>query len=230
MTDLNPTLYFQPLEKSLERIGNVTDAAYMRSYMKEKFEFIGVKQSPRRKTFNHFTKTYGVPAYENIGEFLHWLYDKPEREYHYCAMELLLKTKRKWDENLPILARFLITKNSWWDTVDLIASNIVGAYFMKNPERISEYIPSWVSSENLWLNRTAILFQLKYRDQTDTNRLVQAILPHIDSNEFFHQKAIGWALREYSKHNADWVRSFCEEHELKPLSRREALRILKKEA
>ena len=46
------------------------------------------------------------------------------------------------------------------------------------------------------------------------------------SDEFFINKAIGWALREYSKTDADAVRAFVAETDLAPLSRREALKWL----
>lgn len=44
--------------------------------------------------------------------------------------------------------------------------------------------------------------------------------------EFFIRKAIGWALREYAKVEAGWVRTFVAErqHELSGLSKREALK------
>lgn len=72
------------------------------------------------------------------------------------------------------------------------------------------------------------MFQLKYKERTDEKLLFDYILRSADSDEFFIQKAIGWALREYSKTNPQAVRQFIGEHELKPLSRREGLKILLK--
>ena len=81
-------------------------------------------------------------------------------------------------------------------------------------------------NENMWLNRAAIICQLSYRERTNTDLLEMAIVPHLESKEFFHQKAIGWALRQYGKTNPQWVKDFVASHTLKPLSRREALRLL----
>jgi 3-methyladenine DNA glycosylase AlkD len=79
----------------------------------------------------------------------------------------------------------------------------------------------------MWLNRAAIIFQLTYKNKTDLKCLESAILPHLKSKEFFHQKAIGWALRQLAKSNPDWVLTFCRKNELKSLSKREALKHLK---
>lgn len=70
---------------------------------------------------------------------------------------------------------YMITKKSWWDTVDHIASNHVGGYMKKFPEQIPLYIDKWLNTDNIWLNRSAILFQLKYKKQTDFD-LLQAII------------------------------------------------------
>ncbi|QDY46865.1 DNA alkylation repair protein [Planococcus glaciei] len=82
----------------------------------------------------------------------------------------------------------------------------------------------WSQADNIWTNRTVILHQLKYKQETDTMLLSRIILEHAASPEFFIQKSIGWALREYAKTDADWVRSFVLENELMPLSKREAMK------
>lgn len=223
---MTPEVYFAPLKDVLEGNIHVENAAYMKSYMKGQFDFYGWKQQPRRIIFNEFVKLHGLCDYENLNEHIKWLYNQPQREYDYCAMELLLKFKKKWDGSLIDSAKYLIVNNSWWDTVDLTATNIVGAYLKKNLHLIEGIMPDWIASKDMWLNRTAMIFQLKYKMDTNTQWLEESILPHIGSKEFFHQKAIGWALRQYSRHNPDWVVEFVNKHELKPLSRREALRLL----
>lgn len=218
--------YFRPLTKQLLANSNPENAAYMKAYLKDRFELFGLKQQPRRDIFNVFVKENGIPEFAEIGHYLKWLIEQPEREYDYCTIELLLKTKRKWDDSLIEHAQYLITHNSWWDTVDSIATNVIGTYLKKNPQLIMQYVPHWIESDNMWLNRTAMIFQLKYKSDTSTFWLTESILPHLESKEFFHQKAIGWALRQYSRNNPDWVMDFANQYELKPLSRREALRLI----
>jgi 3-methyladenine DNA glycosylase AlkD len=71
------------------------------------------------------------------------------------------------------------------------------------------------------------MFQKQYKKETDTVLLSKYILKHNKSKEFFIQKAIGWALREYSKTDAAWVTQFVKQHELLALSKREALKRIK---
>ena len=63
-----------------------------------------------------------------------------------------------------------------------------------------------------------------YKKNTDTALLNSYILHLKDSKEFFIRKAIGWALREYSKTNPEWVISFVANNKLSPLSEKEALK------
>ena len=114
--------------------------------------------------------------------------------------------------------------DSWWDTIDFISTKLVAQYFISFPEKRDEVIDRWISSGNLWLRRSAILFQLKYKDRMDIHFLVGIIERLIPSQEFFINKAIGWVLREYAKTNPGWVQSYVETTPLSNLSKREALK------
>ena len=81
-------------------------------------------------------------------------------------------------------------------------------------------------ADNLWLRRVAIIHQLRRKASTDADLLARIIVNNVGSTEFYINKAIGWALREYSKTDADWVREFVATHELSRLSQREALKRL----
>jgi 3-methyladenine DNA glycosylase AlkD len=106
----------------------------------------------------------------------------------------------------------------------------LGAFLKTHPSIFQSTITEYAASENMWINRSAIICQLKYGKNTQTDWLEFSILPHINSKEFFHQKAIGWALRQYAKHNSAWVFDFVNKYPLKPLSRREALKHFPKNA
>ena len=120
------------------------------------------------------------------------------------------------------LCEVLITTKSWWDTVDILASRVVG------PHADRPRIEQWLESGDLWLERTAILHQLGYEERTDAEFLFRACLAHAGSTEFFHRKAIGWALRQYARVDPDAVGTFVTDHagELSGLSKREALKHL----
>ena len=100
-------------------------------------------------------------------------------------------------------------------------------YFKLYPEQRQIYVKNWLASGNFWLQRSAILFQLKYKDQVDTEMLSHVITSLLGSKEFFINKAIGWMLREYSKTNPSWVVNFAERHKLEKLSQKEALKLIK---
>ena len=119
---------------------------------------------------------------------------------------------------------YCLLNKSWWDTVDCIASEWLGPYFKMFPEKIQSVTLSWNTSSNKWLQRSSIMFQKAYKKNTDTELLVKYILHCSKSKDFFIQKAIGWALREYSKTDSEWVKQFVNKNELATLSKREALK------
>jgi 3-methyladenine DNA glycosylase AlkD len=137
-----------------------------------------------------------------------------------------MKCKKQWKEQHIEEIEWFITTNSWWDTVDHLASNVAGTYFTKWPENKYDLINHGNQSNNLWLVRTSIIFQLKYKNKVDADLLAQCILPHRNNMEFFIRKAIGWALRSYAEVNPTWVIQFVNDNELQPLSVKEALRKL----
>ncbi|MGM0479215.1 MAG: DNA alkylation repair protein [Bacteroidota bacterium] len=122
----------------------------------------------------------------------------------------------------------LITEHSWWDSIDFIAPKIVGAHFLMFPEERRGKVDRWIKSGNIWLQRSAVLFQLKYKDKLDRELLSHIIHQLKDEKEFFIRKAIGWMLREYSKVDADWVQQFLRNTRLQPLSEREALKWIQR--
>ncbi len=124
--------------------------------------------------------------------------------------------------------KYLIISNSWWDSIDFISPKLVGYVFKTYPELIPTYTDKWIESDNFWLQRSAILFQLKYKQNTDFELLKSIILRLNTEEEFFIRKSIGWALREYSKTNPKAVKDFIENNELKPLSAKEGLKFIVK--
>ena len=122
---------------------------------------------------------------------------------------------------------YLIVTKSWWDTVDSLAGGTVGIHFLRFPEVREQYLARWRASKNFWLRRTTILFQLGYEQNTDFDLLCDIIRENLGSNEFFINKAIGWALRQYARTDPKAVKKFVNAtKELNPLSRREAMKHL----
>ena len=121
----------------------------------------------------------------------------------------------------------MLTNESWWDTVDAIASSFVGNWFKQFPEEKREWIKKWRATDNFWLHRTCIIFQLKYKEETDVELLEDLIVKFKGNKEFFIQKAIGWSLRQHSRYDAALVESIVEKQGLtEKLAKREALRLI----
>lgn len=216
---------FDQILQELRDNKNPSQAVPMAKYMKNKFSFLGLTRPARNKIQAGFLKE--VRKEKGINwEFIFKCWELPEREYQYLAVDYLMTRVRLLKNEDMVRLEELITQKSWWDTVDIIAVKLVGELCTQCPELIDDYILNWAASDNIWLARTAILFQLKYKQNTDTKLLTRIILLNNKSPEFFINKAIGWILREYSKSNQEWVKSFITNNHLHPLSVREGSKRL----
>lgn len=215
------------LEQEFRKVASTEIAAPMEAYMKNNFSFFGIKTTPRRALFKEIRKLHKEEVKQHAREIAWELFQKEEREFHYCAIEILMKELKKnyQKEDIHLIEKMIIT-HSWWDSVDTIAKYLLGNYLVQFQGEIPKVINQFASSENMWLNRSALLFQLDYKAKTDADLLFSVCTKHKASNEFFIQKAIGWALRDYSRFNPKSVTEFVAKTDLKPLSKREALRNL----
>jgi len=205
--------------------GNPDKAVQMAAYMKNQFPFIGL-QSPERKEINslYFKQ---LNKNEFTWDFVFDCMSLPEREFTYLATAYMQHFQSTIDpETFRNFERALLTK-SWWDSVDSIAP-VVGHLCLKYPWLVTDFIEKWIYADNIWLKRTAIIHQLKYKNKTNIDLLSKAILENNKTGEFFIDKAIGWALREYSKTDSLWVTEFVSKQKLTGLSSREALKWIKR--
>ncbi|KRF20733.1 DNA alkylation repair protein [Paenibacillus sp. Soil787] len=218
--------YTDKLEAWLSAHRNTANASSMEAYMKNHFPFLGIRNPERVALTKQFMKEHGFPKGEEGVRIAKELWELPEREFAYTALLVLIGLRKTAErEHIDVLEHFVVTK-SWWDTVDMIADHLIGFHLQRFPELIQSHVDKWLASDHMWLQRTAILFQLKYKQQTDVPLLFSCIRHTADSKEFFIRKAIGWALREYSKTDPAAVQSFVASTELSPLSVREALKVI----
>jgi len=211
----------------LESNRNDIQAEGMAAYMKNHFPFYGIKSPLRKKLVSEYWSACKGPADDSFKALIRSLWDQPNREAQYFAMDLIQKLMKKMDASWIELMEELIIKKSWWDSVDFLAANPVGIILKDNPELIKKKTQQWMKSDNMWLQRSCLLFQLKYKDQVDFDMLARFINDLKGSKEFFINKAIGWSLRQYSKFNPDKVRHFIGENpDLHPLSIREGSKYI----
>ena len=216
--------YIQELVNIYSEHADEDYAEWSKKYVRNQFEFIGIRAPIRQKLTKQFIKENGLPQKDKLKDIIFTLWDLPEREYQKAALDILEKAKKDLTSNDMSWLSTLIVKKSWWETVDVLSPHIFGYMFLTNPELVPLYAEKWIENENIWLQRAAILYQLKYKEKTDEALLFRYILRRASSDEFFVQKAIGWALREYAKTQPDNVKNFVTQHTLKPLSKREALK------
>ena len=219
--------YILHLEAEFQNNANRNISVGQKAYMRDQFEFFGIKTPLRRKIQKPFLVKQFLPSKEKVMLLVKELWEKPEREYQFFAQELVFKYVKEFEESDIELFEFMIIHKSWWDTVDFIAVKLVGSYLKKYPHKKEFYVDKWLRSNNIWLQRTAIIFQLKYKTEVDTGLLEKSIQFLLNSKEFFINKAIGWMLREYSKTDPVWVKELVNRTALANLSRREALRLMR---
>lgn len=211
----------------LEENSNELLAESMSKYMQDKFRFLGVRGATRTEIYKKYfpdarkTKTIDWNFVENC-------WNKEEREFQYVVV-YYLKAMQKFLKREDISRlKYLIVTKSWWDTVDLLAK-VVGSLVIRI-EGYDQIMLEWSKDSNIWLKRVAILYQLSLKEKVDKQVLERILVNNLGDSEFFINKAIGWALRDYSKFNPEWVREFIEKNKngMANLSIREASKYLDK--
>lgn len=213
------------LTNAFEKAAVAGDRMPMIKYMKGHFDFYGVRSPKRKELFREILKSNGIPPQQLAVKTILNLMNHPKREMNYAAIDLALRVQKKYSqpEDLQWIREIILTR-SWWDTVDGIAPNILGKFLQNYPELRDPCLKDFIQSDNIWLQRSTLLFQLRYKQDTDQDILFALCKSLSDRKEFFIQKAIGWALRQYAYTNKEAVYDFVEGHSLSNLSKREALK------
>ncbi len=226
MAMLSDSEYVTLLLTELEKVRDPVKADSMEAYMKNKFPFYGVNAPLRKNVVKDVVRKYKKPTLNQVDFIVRELWVSEYREAQYMAMDLLDRTRYYKNKDSIALFEWLILSKSHWDTVDLLASTHVGSYFKHHPKEKESMIKRWNASGNLWLVRTSIIFQLKYKTETNIALLEECIKPHLKDQEFFIQKAIGWALRQLSRTNPEAVKRIANNYPLSRLAQREGLKYV----
>ncbi len=220
--------WVQSVQTAFSSADNPKIAAPMSAYMKNHFPFHGITSQHRTELLKDLLSKENLPEHNDLPLICRQLWQLPQREYTYAALTLMTKFHKKLTPTDIPWVIDLVTQKSWWDSVDTLAGSVLSTLVNRLPDTLWPNFEPLISADNFWLNRTAIIVQLKMRDKTDTDFLTAAILPHMHNKEFFLRKAIGWSLRQYARHNPQWVIDFVQQHQelLSGLSKREALKRL----
>jgi 3-methyladenine DNA glycosylase AlkD len=203
----------------------------MQAYTKSELPFLGVQLRPLREAARAAFRGRRLPSFEALARHgAHALARARYREERYAALQLAGEKAFAEHRTLAALPLYdeLVVTGAWWDYVDWISTRHLRELHERFPEEARAAMLEWSRDPNLWKRRAAIISQIGLKEGTDPELLVAAIEGSIDDGDFFARKAIGWALREYSKTDGDWVRRYLAEsgERLSSLSRREALKWL----
>lgn len=215
---------FTAVFKTLQKHQNKEVAKQMSAYMLHQFEFLGLQSPVRKELIKPFFKEEKKAALD--WDFVKQCWENPYRELQYVALEYLkIHQKQLSFDDIPALKNLILSK-SWWDTIDSL-DRIVGGVALRFPQT-NKILVEWSVNDNKWLRRIAIDHQLLRKEQTNTELLEKILVNNLEQTEFFINKAIGWALRDYSKTNPQWVSEFIAkyEHKMAKLSLREAKKYL----
>lgn len=218
--------YLLPLQEAFEQESNQEQALKEKAYLLNQFAHYGITTPVRRSICKMYFNDHRLTDLNELTTITKACFQHPYREFHHAGIELYAFHKKLWNKKSIATIEFGLLHQSWWDSVDTIASDWIHPYFKLYPEQIQPVTQKWNSSANMWLQRSSIMFQKFRKKDTDTLLLSKYINHCSNSKEFFIQKAIGWALREYGKTNPDWVKKFVAKNTLAPLSKREALKNL----
>ena len=213
------------LINDLEENRNELLAESMSKYMQDKFRFLGVRGASRTKIYKKYFPE-ARKSKEIDWEFIENCWNKEEREFQYVVV-YYLKAMQKFLKREDISRlKYLIVTKSWWDTIDLLAK-VVGSLIIRI-EGYDQIMLEWSKDSNIWLRRVAILYQLSLKDKVDKQVLDEILVNNLGDSQFFINKAVGWALRDYSKYNPEWVREFIKKNKenMANLSIREASKYI----
>jgi 3-methyladenine DNA glycosylase AlkD len=205
-------------------------AEAMAAYMRDQFEFIGIPSPERVAIQRVVTDGLAQPEERDMEAFARSCWERPEREYQYVACDYLRKHVRRCSPSIIATVEHLVTTKPWWDTIDELSQNVVGPLVAAHAD-LRATMDRWIEADDFWLARAALLHQNRYRMRTHRDLLFSYCLRRSADREFFIRKAIGWALREYSKTDARATIEFVREHdtEFSGLTKTEALKWLRRQ-
>lgn len=218
-------MWYDNIFEELQKIGDKDLAISMAKYMKNKFIFLGIPRPQLKKFANPYLKE--SKKYDLDLDFVRLCWENDYREAQYIGIMYLERNIKKLNStHINFLKELVITK-SWWETTDSLDS-IVGSIILENKD-LENTMLEWSKSDNIWLRRVSIDFQMNFKDNTNTELFEKIIVNNLGSDEFFINKALGWSLREYSKTNPSWVRNLIDRYHdlLSKLTIREASKYIK---
>lgn len=218
--------YTKKIHSLFAKHGDELAAQTMTKVTNGQFKFLGIKTVEQNELTKKIFVNYPLPKYDETKSIIRELFSFEEREYLYFGISLFLKRKKMWQKTDIVFIESLILTQPGWDTVEYISTEIVSQFYEMYPRIATEFIQAWISSKSQWLKAAAIMFQRTFKDQTNTELLAESITANISSDSDIVNRAIGAALRNYSKSNYKWVLDFVVKNsaEMNKKTKQEAIK------
>ena len=216
------------IRQALQDQANLAQAPAMQAYMKSEMPYRGVKSAVQKQIQSAALKAYPVEGFADYISVIDTLWDAEYREERYAAIGVARRVKKfQTLEALPIY-RMMIETGAWWDYVDSIAADLIGAILQRYPYEMKPELRAWIDDDHLWIRRSALLAQLRFKAETDERMLFEFCEKRLDESSFWIRKAVGWALREYSKTAPDAVRAFFQRYQerMSGVTKREVVKYI----
>jgi 3-methyladenine DNA glycosylase AlkD len=94
-SSLSATEWFKLIVNNFSMKSNPVNAAEMSKYMRDKFQFLGIQKPIRSELQKELLRLNGIPAITVLEELVGLLWEAPEREFQYAAIDLMNLHARK---------------------------------------------------------------------------------------------------------------------------------------
>lgn len=196
---------YQELKTNFKQIADPKNAVQMSKYMRDQFSFYGIQCAPRKnaeKELLHQAKMNKKVDWQLLDQ----AWNDKHREMQYFVGDYLLGMQKYLTyEDLAHVEKYVRSKQ-WWDTIDTLMK-VYGKVGLRD-SRVDQLMLKYSTDPDFWVRRVAIEHQLLRKNKMNTELLEKILVNNLGSDEFFINKAIGWALRDYSKTDPEWVRAF----------------------
>jgi 3-methyladenine DNA glycosylase AlkD len=215
----------------LEAAADPAKAPEMAAYHKAPRRYLGVSVPQITELANLWRAELDVEGRVALADAL-WRTDIHEARI--AAAKLLTQARLRPDEAAWALIASWVPSFDAWAIADH-ACDAGQRRLVADPSRIAT-VAGWTTSDHMWTRRAALVITLpwaklnfpKPEDAAIREQVLGWAAAYTADRDWFIQKAVGWWLRDLSKHDADRVRAFLAEHgaQMKGFARKEAGKYL----
>jgi 3-methyladenine DNA glycosylase AlkD len=134
--------YVGSIKTIYEKNADAKAAVPMKRYMRDQFEYLGIKGPKLGELLKGQYARHGFPDISELDGIVRDLWSLPQREYQYTATILIGNLEKQLPEDFIETLEYLIVTKSWWDTVDTISGGTLGIHFKRYPK----------TKRNIWPN------------------------------------------------------------------------------